>query len=143
MKSYMTRIRMVVAVGVMMVASVAQAGTAGYTVDPPIMIAMTNTPTSTMSNYWENKGGQEIRIVDVTSTATGGTLNVYVDLMYGGAGLIYKPVCAGATLSVTNSTSRSLTGGSADYVSPGQRVVCVVSSNIAAHKILLRCERKD
>lgn len=122
------------------VASVAQAGTAGYVVDPPVVVSVA---ALSGTNYWQNTSGQGLRIVDVTSSATGGTLSVKVDMMVGGAGVIFKPACGGSTLSVTNSTSRSLTGSATDYVWPGQRVYFYTEPGLAAHKIFMPLERKE
>jgi len=110
----------------------------GGELQPPVIV----TAATSGTNYWANTGGAGVLVRDVISCATGGTLSAKIDMMVGGAGVVTKPACAGATLSVTNATSRSLTGASTDYVWPGQRLVLYSTTGVAEHKIMLIMERQ-
>jgi hypothetical protein len=130
-------LKLVMAAAVLVVVAMMQQAQGGELQSPVIVTAATSG-----TNYWANTGGEGVLVKDVISCATGGTLSAKIDMMVGGAGVVTKPACAGVTLSVTNATSRSLTGASTDYVWPGQRLVLYSTTGVAEHKIMLTLERQ-
>ncbi|MEI6210924.1 MAG: hypothetical protein WCR06_04795 [bacterium] len=153
MKSgYMKQMVTVLVVGAVMelvglVSQPAQAGTAGYSIDPPVIVSVTGG-----SGSWTHTGGNGLRVVGITSCATGGTLTASIDMMVGTAGAVVVPIGTSTTIVATNyvnastqtvSACRSVTVGTADYIWPKQVLTFSTATNIATHKVFVVFERKD
>jgi hypothetical protein len=104
------------------------------------VVTMTETATGCVATN-AFTGGGVWRLVDVMSTATGGTLTVEISTGITGAdgSDVRRRI---GTLTVSTSTNRVLTAGTADYIWSGQSLVFSTSTNNAgSHKVFPTLER--
>ena len=138
----LTVVGLVGAVAGMLALAPVEAQAQGYWPLEHAIVAVTNGV-----GYYENTGGAPLRLVSITSCATGGSLSAYVDLMVGGAGVTLQPVGTNTPIVTIpgpgTNIVRSITVGATDYLWHGQRLYLSTSNAIANHVVFVTLEKRE
>jgi hypothetical protein len=132
--------KMQLVVGIMLLLSI-------FIAIPMALEAATRTEPALVSvvdgtGTWVNSGGALARLVDVTSTATGGTLTVAINLGVTRADSVAASRQLGSA-AIHPPTNVTVSVGTTAYVWPNQSVSLTYGTNITTHTVFLTVEKTE